>query len=56
MAVEKLNSSSRLQEVVDPIIDKEAIIDAWVRISVVAIELIAIAINSAQIKLKLKSE
>jgi len=54
MAVEKLNSSSSLPAAVEPMIDKEAVIDAWVRASLVAIELLAIAINSAQIKLKLK--
>jgi len=55
MALEKINSYSRLVKFVDPILDKEAVIDAWVRISVVGIELLAIAISSTQIKLKLKN-
>lgn len=42
MAVEKVNSSSSLAEVVDRILDKGIVIDAWVRISLVGIELIAI--------------
>lgn len=58
MAVEKFNSSSNLPEAVCPIIfiDKEAVMDAWVRASLIAIELLAIAVNSAKIRLKLKSE
>ncbi|ABG51544.1 gas vesicle protein GVPa [Trichodesmium erythraeum IMS101] len=55
MALEKINSYSRLVKFVDPILDKEAVIDAWVRVSVVGIELLAIAISSTQIKLKLKN-
>ena len=42
MAVEKVNASSSLAEVVDRILDKGIVIDAWVRISLVGIELIAI--------------
>ncbi|GFZ93948.1 hypothetical protein CYANOKiyG1_04560 [Okeania sp. KiyG1] len=42
MAVEKTNSSSSLAEVVDRILDKGVVIDAWVRLSLVGIELLAI--------------
>ena len=42
MAVEKINSSSSLAEVVDRILDKGVVIDAWVRVSLVGIELLAI--------------
>ncbi|AHJ27873.1 gas vesicle structural protein GvpA [Nodularia spumigena CS-584] len=42
MAVEKTNSTSSLAEVIDRILDKGIVIDAWVRVSLVGIELIAI--------------
>ena len=42
MAVEKVNSSSSLAEVVDRILDKGVVIDAWVRVSLVGIELLSI--------------
>lgn len=42
MAVEKSMSSSSLVEVVDRILDKGIVIDAWVRVSLVGIELLAI--------------
>jgi len=42
MAVEKSIASSSLVEVVDRILDKGIVIDAWVRISLVGIELMAI--------------
>jgi len=42
MAVEKSMSSSSLVEVIDRILDKGVVIDAWVRISLVGIELLAI--------------
>ena len=42
MAVEKAIASSSLVEVVDRIPDKGIVIDAWVRISLVGIELLAI--------------
>ncbi|MBI1747694.1 MAG: gas vesicle structural protein GvpA [Acidobacteria bacterium] len=42
MAVEKTNSSSSLVEVVDRILDKGIVVDAWARISLVGIELLAI--------------
>ena len=40
MAVEKVNSSSSLAEVIDRILDKGIVIDAWVRVSLVGIELL----------------
>lgn len=42
MAVEKAIASSSLVEVVDRILDKGIVIDAWVRASLVGIELLAI--------------
>lgn len=42
MAVEKTIASSSLVEVVDRILDKGVVIDAWVRLSLVGIELLAI--------------
>ena len=42
MAVEKAIGSSSLVEVIDRILDKGIVIDAWVRISLVGIELLAI--------------
>ncbi|MBI4758057.1 MAG: gas vesicle structural protein GvpA [Chloroflexi bacterium] len=42
MAVEKAIASSSLAQVVDRILDKGIVIDAWVRISLVGIELLAI--------------
>jgi hypothetical protein len=42
MAVEKTNASSTLVEVIDRILDKGIVIDAWVRVSLVGIELLAI--------------
>ena len=42
MPVEKAIASSSLAEVVDRILDKGIVIDAWVRISLVGIELVAI--------------
>ena len=42
MAVEKAIGSSSLVEVVDRILDKGIVIDAWVRVSLVGIELLAI--------------
>nr|AAB23333.1 GvpA=structural gas vesicle protein {N-terminal} [Pseudanabaena, Peptide Partial, 71 aa] [Pseudanabaena] len=41
-AVEKVNSSSSLAEVIDRILDKGIVIDAWVRVSLVGIELLSI--------------
>ncbi len=40
--VEKSMASSSLVEVVDRILDKGVVIDAWVRVSLVGIELLAI--------------
>lgn len=42
MAVEKAMASSSLVEVIDRILDKGVVVDAWVRISLVGIELLAI--------------
>jgi len=42
MAVEKAIASSSLAEVVDRILDKGVVVDAWVRVSLVGIELLAI--------------
>ena len=42
MAVEKTNASSSLVEVVDRILDKGVVVDAWARVSLVGIELLAI--------------
>ncbi|MDP2648061.1 MAG: gas vesicle structural protein GvpA [Candidatus Yanofskybacteria bacterium] len=42
MAVEKSMSSSSLVEVIDRILDKGVVVDAWVRVSLVGIELLAI--------------
>ncbi|MBU3924779.1 gas vesicle structural protein GvpA [Patescibacteria group bacterium] len=42
MAVEKSMASSSLVEVIDRILDKGVVIDAWVRISLVGIELLAV--------------
>ena len=42
MAMEKAIASSSLVEVVDRILDKGVVIDAWVRFSLVGIELLAI--------------
>ena len=42
MAVEKSMASSSLVEVVDRILDKGIVVDAWIRLSLVGIELLAI--------------
>ena len=42
MSVEKTNASSSLVEVVDRILDKGVVVDAWVRLSLVGIELLAV--------------
>lgn len=42
MPVEKAIASSSLAEVIDRILDKGIVIDAWVRISAVGIEVLAI--------------
>ena len=42
MAVEKNVGSSSLAEVVDRILDKGIVIDAWARVSLVGIELVAV--------------
>ncbi len=42
MAVEKTIGSSSLVEVVDRILDKGVVIDAWARVSLVGIEILAV--------------
>ncbi len=42
MAVEKTMGSTSLIEVVDRILDKGVVVDAWVRVSLVGIEILAI--------------
>ncbi len=42
MAVEKAIGSSSLVEIVDRILDKGIVVDAWIRLSLVGIELLAI--------------
>jgi hypothetical protein len=42
MAVQTTNGASTLVEVVDRILDKGVVVDAWVRVSLVGIELLAI--------------
>ncbi len=46
MAVEKVNSSSSLVEVIDRILDKGIVIDLWARISLVGIELLSIELRA----------
>lgn len=41
MAVEKTTAAASIAEVVDRILDKSTVIDAWARISLVGIELLA---------------
>ncbi len=47
MAVEKAMGSASLAEVVDRILDKGVVVDAWVRVSLVGIELLAIGLTAA---------
>ena len=42
MAVQKSMGSASLAEVVDRILDKGVVVDAWVRVSLVGIEILAI--------------
>jgi hypothetical protein len=42
MAVEKAIGSSSLAEVLDRILDKGVVIDAWVRVSLVGIEILGL--------------
>ncbi len=42
MAIEKSMASSSLAEVVDRILDKGVVVDTWVRVSLVGIEILAI--------------
>ncbi len=40
--VQKSNDSNSLAEVVDRILDKGIVVDAWARVSIVGIELVAV--------------
>lgn len=42
MAVEKTMASDTLVEIIDRILDKGIVVDAWVRVSLVGIEILAI--------------
>ncbi len=42
MAVEKAIGSTSLAEVIDRILDKGIVVDAWVRVSLVGIEILAV--------------
>jgi len=42
MAVEKSMASSSLVDIIDRILDKGLVVDAWVRVSLVGIEILAI--------------
>ncbi|MCL4546074.1 MAG: gas vesicle structural protein GvpA [Chloroflexi bacterium] len=42
MAVEKTIASSSLAEVIDRVLDKGIVVDAWVRLSLVGIEILAL--------------
>jgi hypothetical protein len=42
MAVEKAIGSTSLAEVIDRILDKGIVVDAWVRLSVVGIEILSL--------------
>jgi len=42
MAVEKVIASSSLVDVIDRILDKGVVVDAWVSVSLVGIEILAI--------------
>ncbi|MGF1500997.1 MAG: gas vesicle structural protein GvpA [Paracoccaceae bacterium] len=46
MAVEKSLASTSLAEVVDRILDKGVVVDAFVRVSLVGIELLAIEVRA----------
>jgi hypothetical protein len=46
MAIEKATASSSLAEVIDRILDKGVVIDAFVRISLVGIELLSIELRA----------
>jgi hypothetical protein len=46
MAIEKATASSSLAEVIDRILDKGVVIDAFVRISLVGIELLSVEVRA----------
>jgi len=52
MAVEKTIGSSSLVEVIDRILDKGIVVDAWVRVSLVGIEILAIEAREVQIQIQ----
>lgn len=56
MAVEKAIGSTSLAEVIDRILDKGIVVDAWVRVSVVGIEILALEARAvvASVKTYLK--
>jgi hypothetical protein len=45
MAVEKAMASSSIVEVIDRILDKGIVVDAWVRISLVGIEALSLEVR-----------
>jgi len=46
MAIEKATASSSLAEVIDRILDKGVVIDAFVRVSLVGIELLSVELRA----------
>jgi len=46
MAVEKSMASSSLVDIIDRILDKGLVVDAWVRVSLVGIEILAIEVRA----------
>lgn len=46
MAIEKSTASASIAEVVDRILDKGVVVDAFIRVSLVGIELIAIEVRA----------
>jgi hypothetical protein len=50
MAVEKAIGSSSLVEVVDRILDKGIVIDAWAKVSLVGIELLSVEVHVVRVR------
>lgn len=46
MAVEKAMGSSSIVEVIDRVLDKGIVVDAWARVSLVGIEILAIEVRA----------
>lgn len=46
MAVEKAMGSSSIVEVIDRVLDKGIVVDAWVRVSLVGIEILAVEVRA----------